>query len=161
VLPSCRATLGLIATGVNDPLFPGASMKPPADMPEIEFHPIDSGHFALEDHCAEIGSLTRDFLGRRVMPVTYVHISYQSRDFGVASLNHVFHIGILPGAVHHGDVSFIEKGEYMPKLNWKLLTKKRGSSTQGLPPGKEDQVGADSSLPVASPRHRAASPLKL
>jgi hypothetical protein len=23
-------------------------MKPPADMPEIEFHPIDSGHFALE-----------------------------------------------------------------------------------------------------------------
>jgi hypothetical protein len=36
-------------------------------MPEIEFHPIDSGHFALEDHCAEIGSLTRGFLGR-VMP---------------------------------------------------------------------------------------------
>jgi len=26
----------------------------------------------------------------------------------------------------------------MPKLNWKLLTKKRGSSTQGLPPGKEN-----------------------
>src|ERR1700738_5598782 len=26
----------------------------------------------------------------------------------------------------------------MPKLKWKLLTKKRGSSTQGLPPGKED-----------------------
>ena len=26
----------------------------------------------------------------------------------------------------------------MPQLNWKLLTKKRGSSTQGLPPGKED-----------------------
>jgi pimeloyl-ACP methyl ester carboxylesterase len=57
----------MIATGVNDPLFPGASVKPPADMPEIEFHPIDSGHFALEDHCAEIGSLTRGFL-RRVMP---------------------------------------------------------------------------------------------
>jgi len=57
----------MIATGVNDPLFPGASMKPPLDMPDIEFHPIDSGHFALEDHCAEIGSLTRSFLGR-VMP---------------------------------------------------------------------------------------------
>ncbi len=57
----------MIATGVNDPLFPGASVTPPADMPEIEFHPIDSGHFALEDHCAEIGSLTRSFL-RRVMP---------------------------------------------------------------------------------------------
>jgi glyoxylase-like metal-dependent hydrolase (beta-lactamase superfamily II) len=41
-------------------------------------------------------------------------------------------------AVLDGEVSFIEKGEYMPKLNWKLLTKKRGSSTQSLPPGKED-----------------------
>ena len=26
----------------------------------------------------------------------------------------------------------------MAMLNWKLLTKKRGSSTQGIPPGKED-----------------------
>ena len=26
----------------------------------------------------------------------------------------------------------------MANLNWKLLTKKRGSSTQGIPPGKED-----------------------
>jgi pimeloyl-ACP methyl ester carboxylesterase len=57
----------MIASGTNDPLFPGASMRPPADMPEIEFHPIDSGHFALEDHCAEIGGLTRGFLAR-VMP---------------------------------------------------------------------------------------------
>jgi pimeloyl-ACP methyl ester carboxylesterase len=57
----------MIATGASDPLFPGASMKPPADMAEIEFHAIDSGHFALEDHCAEIGSLTRSFL-QRVMP---------------------------------------------------------------------------------------------
>jgi hypothetical protein len=30
----------------------------------------------------------------------------------------------------------------MSKLNWKLLTKKRGSSTQGLPPGKEDLAWA-------------------
>jgi glyoxylase-like metal-dependent hydrolase (beta-lactamase superfamily II) len=28
--------------------------------------------------------------------------------------------------------------ETMPNLTWRLLTKKRGSSTQGLPPGKED-----------------------
>jgi hypothetical protein len=35
-------------------------------MPQIES--IDSGHFALEDHCAEIASLTRRFLAR-VMPV--------------------------------------------------------------------------------------------
>ena len=54
----------MIATGVNDPLFPGSSMKPPTDMSGIEFHPFDSGHFALEDHCAEIGSLTRSFLDR-------------------------------------------------------------------------------------------------
>jgi glyoxylase-like metal-dependent hydrolase (beta-lactamase superfamily II) len=26
----------------------------------------------------------------------------------------------------------------MSKLEWKLLTKKRGSSTQGIPPGKEE-----------------------
>ena len=26
----------------------------------------------------------------------------------------------------------------MPRLNWKLLTKKRNSATQGVPPGKED-----------------------
>jgi hypothetical protein len=39
----------MIATGVNDPLFPGVGMKPPADMQEIELHLIDSGHFALED----------------------------------------------------------------------------------------------------------------
>jgi pimeloyl-ACP methyl ester carboxylesterase len=57
----------MIATGVNDPLFPGDGVRPPADMSEIEFHPIDSGHFALEDHCAEIGGLTRTFLAR-VMP---------------------------------------------------------------------------------------------
>jgi pimeloyl-ACP methyl ester carboxylesterase len=59
----------MIATGVNDPLFPGASMKPPADMPEIEFHPINSGHFALEDHYAEIGGLTRAFLVRVMHPL--------------------------------------------------------------------------------------------
>ncbi len=57
----------MIATGMNDPLFPGNSMRPPADMPDIEFHPIDSGHFALEDKCVEIGNLTRGFLAR-VMP---------------------------------------------------------------------------------------------
>ena len=57
----------MIATGVNDPLFPGDSVKPPSDMSKIEFHGIDSGHFALEDRCEEIGALARGFLGR-VMP---------------------------------------------------------------------------------------------
>ena len=54
----------MIATGYNDPLFPGPSMKPPADLPDIEFHAIDSGHFALEDKSAEIGALVLDFLDR-------------------------------------------------------------------------------------------------
>jgi hypothetical protein len=49
----------MIATGVNDPLFPGASMRPPADMPEIEFHAIDSGHFALGPLCRDRGANTR------------------------------------------------------------------------------------------------------
>src|SRR5262245_27361294 len=31
----------------------------------------------------------------------------------------------------------LRKENVMSRLNWKLLTKKRGSSTQGLPPGKE------------------------
>jgi glyoxylase-like metal-dependent hydrolase (beta-lactamase superfamily II) len=43
-------------------------------------------------------------------------------------------VAVLAGDDH----DYIEKGEYMPKLNWKVLTKKRGSSTQGLPPGKDD-----------------------
>lgn len=37
------------------------------------------------------------------------------------------------GAIH------TKKGrKCMSRLNWKILTKKRGSSTQGVPPGKED-----------------------
>src|SRR5262249_36663644 len=60
----------MIATGANDPLFPGASVKPPADMSEVQFHLIASGPFAFEDHCAEIGQLTRVFLAR-VMPLNH------------------------------------------------------------------------------------------
>jgi pimeloyl-ACP methyl ester carboxylesterase len=56
----------MIVTGVNDPIFPGASMQPPPDMRQIEFHGVDSGHFALEDKYQEIGNLTRNFLVRSV-----------------------------------------------------------------------------------------------
>jgi hypothetical protein len=34
--------------------------------------------------------------------------------------------------------SYWREETHVSKLNWKLLTKRRGSSTQGLPPGKED-----------------------
>jgi pimeloyl-ACP methyl ester carboxylesterase len=54
----------MIVTGLNDPLFPGATMQPPPGMQQIEFHGVDSGHFALEDKYQEIGTLTRSFLTR-------------------------------------------------------------------------------------------------
>jgi pimeloyl-ACP methyl ester carboxylesterase len=57
----------LIVTGANDEIFPGDSMKSYlADLPDAELHLLDTGHFALEDHCDEIASLMRDFLGRTV-----------------------------------------------------------------------------------------------
>jgi len=34
----------------------------------------------------------------------------------------------------------------MPKLEWKLLTKKRGSSTQGIPPGKQELLWVTGSV---------------
>ena len=59
---TCPSRRGIV-TGI----FPGAIMRPPVEMRRIEFYPIDSGHFALEDSCSEIGGLTRDLLAR-VMP---------------------------------------------------------------------------------------------
>ena len=56
--------LFMIATGYDDPLFPGPSMKPQAEMPDLEFHAIAGGHFALEEKSAEIGSLALGFLDR-------------------------------------------------------------------------------------------------
>jgi glyoxylase-like metal-dependent hydrolase (beta-lactamase superfamily II) len=38
----------------------------------------------------------------------------------------------------------------MPKLNWKLLTKKRDSSTQGLPPGKENLAWVTNTVTLIS-----------
>ena len=37
-------------------------------MPDVEFHLIDTGHFALEDKADEIVPLVHDFLGRKVVP---------------------------------------------------------------------------------------------
>ena len=34
------------------------------DLPNAELHLLDTGHWALETHCAEIAGLMRDFLGR-------------------------------------------------------------------------------------------------
>src|SRR5215469_6303910 len=43
----------------------------------------------------------------------------------------------------------------MPKLNWKLLTKRRGSSTQGLPPGKENLAWVTNTVTLIYGQHDA------
>jgi len=43
----------------------------------------------------------------------------------------------------------------MSKLEWKLLTKKRGSSTQGLPPGKEDLAWVTNTVTLINGEHDA------
>jgi pimeloyl-ACP methyl ester carboxylesterase len=53
--------------GKNDPFFlpPGAEAYK-RDIPDAEVRFLDTGHFALETHAAEIGAAMRDFLGRVV-----------------------------------------------------------------------------------------------
>jgi pimeloyl-ACP methyl ester carboxylesterase len=53
--------------GKNDPHFlpPGAEAYR-RDIPDAEVRFLDTGHFALETHSAEIGAAMRDFLGRVV-----------------------------------------------------------------------------------------------
>jgi pimeloyl-ACP methyl ester carboxylesterase len=36
------------------------------DLPDVEFHLIDTGHFALEDKADEMVPLIRDFLSRKL-----------------------------------------------------------------------------------------------
>jgi pimeloyl-ACP methyl ester carboxylesterase len=60
----------LIVWGKNDKIFPADGAHPyKRDLPEAEFHLIDTGHFALEDKADEIVPLIRDFLRRRVAPL--------------------------------------------------------------------------------------------
>ena len=57
----------LIVWGNNDKIFPADGAHPyKCDLPEVEFHLIDTGHFALEDKADEIVPLIRDFLGRKL-----------------------------------------------------------------------------------------------
>ena len=59
----------LVAAGVNDEIFPGeVQRKVLTDLPGAEFHPLATGHFALEDQAPEIARLMRDFLGRALAP---------------------------------------------------------------------------------------------
>ncbi|MFG0295667.1 MAG: alpha/beta fold hydrolase [Maioricimonas sp. JB045] len=57
----------LIVWGKNDAIFPAAGAHPyRRDLKEVEFHLLDTGHFALEEDGAVIAGLMRDFLDRRV-----------------------------------------------------------------------------------------------
>jgi len=57
----------LIVWGKNDKIFPADGAHPyKRDLPKVEFHLIDSGHFVLEDKADEVVPLIRNFLNRRV-----------------------------------------------------------------------------------------------
>ena len=42
------------------------NVQPEGNIPEADVRFLDTGHFALETHSAEIGAAMRDFLGRVV-----------------------------------------------------------------------------------------------
>ena len=57
----------LIVWGKNDFIFPAEGAHPyKRDLPDVEFHLLDTGHFALEDKLDEMVPLIRDFLGRNL-----------------------------------------------------------------------------------------------
>jgi pimeloyl-ACP methyl ester carboxylesterase len=57
----------LIVWGKNDEIFPPAGAWPyKRDLPNVEIHMIDTGHFALETNGAEIAAFMREFLARVV-----------------------------------------------------------------------------------------------
>ncbi|WKA27651.1 alpha/beta fold hydrolase [Bradyrhizobium roseum] len=57
----------LIVWGKNDFIFPADGAHPyKRDLPKVEFHLIDTGHFALEDKFDEMVPLIRDFLSRKI-----------------------------------------------------------------------------------------------
>jgi len=56
----------LVVWGKNDPIFPAAGAEPyKRDLKNIEFHLLDTGHFALEEDGDKIAYLMRDFLRRK------------------------------------------------------------------------------------------------
>lgn len=57
----------LIVWGANDEIFPAAGAHPyKRDLKTIEFHLLDTGHFALEEDGDVIARLMRDFLARNL-----------------------------------------------------------------------------------------------
>ncbi len=57
----------LAVWGKNDPFFlPSGAEAFKRDIPDAEIHLLDAGHFALESQVPEIGTIIRDFLGRKL-----------------------------------------------------------------------------------------------
>ena len=57
----------LIVWGQNDYIFPADGAHPyKRDLEDLEFHLLDTGHFALEEKGAEIARLMRSFLDRKL-----------------------------------------------------------------------------------------------
>jgi len=57
----------LIVWGKNDYIFPAEGAHPyKRDLKDLEFHLLNTGHFALEEDGHEIAKYMRDFLGRKV-----------------------------------------------------------------------------------------------
>ena len=57
----------LIVWGKNDVIFPAAGAEPyKRDLKNLEYHLLDTGHFALEEDGAKIASLMRNFLRKNV-----------------------------------------------------------------------------------------------
>ena len=57
----------LLVWGKNDEIFPAAGAEPyKRDLKDLEYHLLDTGHFALESHGQEIAELIRSFLNRKV-----------------------------------------------------------------------------------------------
>jgi pimeloyl-ACP methyl ester carboxylesterase len=57
----------LVVWGANDIIFPAEGAHPyKRDLPDIEFHLFDSGHFLLEDRADEVFPLIYDFLTRTI-----------------------------------------------------------------------------------------------
>jgi len=59
----------LIVWGANDEIFPAAGAHPyKRDLKNLEFHLLDTGHFALEEDGNAIAGLMLDFLDRNLSP---------------------------------------------------------------------------------------------
>jgi len=61
----------LIVWGKNDPIFPAEGAYPyKKDLENLEFHILDTGHFALEEDGEVIADLMRSFLDRHVSKIS-------------------------------------------------------------------------------------------